>query len=240
MLSASRALAQRPKSTGVAPAVIVGIVPAAEETLLEREIRRCRDFTPPAPRELLPERPHGRPWGETGAAEDLLAWIEDQAKPLIEARFAVDPRRHALFGHSLGGLCTLYAAFRFPGRFHAYAASSPSIWFADRWILRAEQEFGARLRAAPRPIRLGLTVGSLESEPPEHLRADPADPYARWVRRNRMVDNLAEMAGRLAALDPERLKTSWALLEGETHPSAAFAAISRALRVATPPERDSE
>lgn len=237
MLSAARALSLRPQSTGVEPAVIVGIAPACEETRMEREARRCRDFTPPAPRDLLPPRPHGRPWGETGAADSLLDWIETAAKPQVEALLPVDRTRQTLFGHSLGGLCALYAAFSRPERFQCYAASSPSIWFAERWILKAEAEFAEALRAAPpppKPLRLHLTVGSLESEPPEHLR-DLEGPYALWVRNNRMVENLAEMVERLAAMDPRRLEAGHAVLEGENHPSAAFAALSRALRAALRP-----
>ncbi len=236
MLAAARSLSLRPKTTGVEPALIVGIAPQEDETRDEREFRRCRDFTPPAPRELLPARPHGRPWGETGAAGELLDWIEDVVKPRVEAKFPVDRSRQTLFGHSLGGLCALYAAFRSPERFQRYAASSPSIWFAERWILKAEAEFPARLRASPHPVLLSLTVGSLESEPPEHLRAG-TDPYAHWVRRNRMVENLMEMGRRLAALDPGKLEVVQAVLEGENHPSAAFAALSRALRAALRPER---
>ena len=236
MLSAARALSLRPKSTGVEPAVIVGIAPPEGESRFEREIRRCRDFTPPAPRDLLPKRPHGRPWGETGAAAELLDWLEAEAKPQVEALLPIDRKRQSLFGHSLGGLCTLYAAFRAPERFQCYVASSPSIWFAERWILTAEQGLAERLRATPHPLRIHLSVGSLESEPPAHLQRE-SDPYALWVKGNRMVENLAEMAARLSALAPERLEAAHAVLEGENHPSAAFAVMGRALRAALRPER---
>src|SRR3546814_19712655 len=53
----------------------------------------------------------GREPPPSGGADDFLAFIEHELKPLIAQRYPVDARRQILFGHSYGGLFTLYTLF---------------------------------------------------------------------------------------------------------------------------------
>jgi len=233
MVHAARSHAQRPELSHVEPAVIVGIgYPIDDDLDLQR---RTFDYTPAAPRERLGLRPNGKPWPATGGADAFLAFIEQHVKPRIAADFAIDPARQALFGHSFGGLFTLYTAFTMPQLFQGFYASSPSIWFAGRFVLEFERDFGARLAALGSRRDLMISIGALEQMLPADRIATTGPRYMEWVRGNRMVDNARELAARLAALEAVGLDLAFHEFADESHISATPLAISRTVRRALRP-----
>lgn len=66
-------------------------------------LRRSFDLSPPPGRQL-PPLPDGRPGARTGGADELLDFIEETVKPLVARAAPIDPARHAVLGHSFGGL----------------------------------------------------------------------------------------------------------------------------------------
>ncbi|HEY2717694.1 MAG TPA: alpha/beta hydrolase-fold protein [Solirubrobacterales bacterium] len=56
-------------------------------------------------------------------------WVMDEALPLVERRFGIDPKRIAIGGISMGGFGALDIALHNPGRFCAVGAHSPALWF---------------------------------------------------------------------------------------------------------------
>ncbi|WP_407640162.1 alpha/beta hydrolase [Bacillus massiliglaciei] len=206
LYEAVRLQSRRAEKTGVNPAVIVGI--GYPETM-DFHPRRVFDFTPPGQKLELPLRPNGRPWPEAGGAKEFMAFLEHRIKPAIEEKYAVDPEKQTLFGHSLGGLFVLYAFFTNHQMFRSYMACSPSIWWNNQDIIKAEKVFAsskakARMKAcAP----LFLTVGSLE--------------------KDHMVKDARELAARLTGYG---CRTDFIEALGENHMSVVPAVISRALR----------
>jgi predicted alpha/beta superfamily hydrolase len=94
--------------------------------------------------------------GGGGAAFE--AFILAELKPVIEARYPVDPGRSMLLGHSLAGLFVANLLADRPNAFRAYLMASPSIW--------ADPETVARVRAAApqgRGRRVFLAVGGAET-----------------------------------------------------------------------------
>ena len=79
-----------------------------------------------------------------GDGEAYLAFLNDTVKPLIDARFRTDPSTAAtgIVGSSLGGLISLYAFFRHPGRYGFAGALSPALWFAGGAIFRTVESAG--------------------------------------------------------------------------------------------------
>lgn len=107
---------------------------------------RTQDFTAPdGPGDgLRPDHVHaGRIAGGAAIFHDRLTGALRRA---AEDGLAIDPARRTLWGHSFGGLFTLYALLARPQGFARHAAISPSIWWDEDLIRRvaAAAEPGAR------------------------------------------------------------------------------------------------
>lgn len=94
-----------------------------------------------------------------GGGEDFLAFLTEQVRPLVEARFPIDKSRAVLAGQSLGGLFATNALLKKPDSFYGYLIGSPSLW-ADMSLLAAARGFtGGEGR------RVYVAVGGEESPP---------------------------------------------------------------------------
>jgi predicted alpha/beta superfamily hydrolase len=122
-------------------AIIVGIPNAG--------IDRIREYSP-----------FRDPKNGGGDGDAYLDFLGDTLKPLIDTRYRTDPSRLAtgIAGSSLGGLISLYAFFRHPGRYGLAAALSPALWFADGAIFPFIEAAGY-VRG-----RIYLDVGTREGE----------------------------------------------------------------------------
>ncbi len=88
-----------------------------------------------------------------GGADDFLAFISADMKPLIESELAIDRGRQARFGHSVGGLFDVHVLFTRPESFESYVATSPSIT-----LLQPGPSFGAVSSCGPTAKRAGLRL----------------------------------------------------------------------------------
>jgi len=175
---------------------------------------RYRDLTTAAPPvAMTPDDPY---YGAvSGGMDDFLRVLLEEVRPIVAARYGVDDRRWALFGHSLGGLTALRMLLTRPGAFAAHIASSPSLHWNANAIFDEIDGFAAALDQATRAPCLLLSVAS-----------DEQTVFP-------MADNARAMAGRLSALTgPCIPQVSFHLFEGETHESVMPAALSRAVRFA--------
>lgn len=192
---------------------------------------RAEDYTPLAEdRQQLPgrePRPHG-------GAEPFLAFIETELKPLIEARYPVDTGRQTLFGHSYGGLFTLYALLSRPDAFQAYVAASPSIWWYQGYLDRSLARFVANARQTPVAARLLVTAGSAE-EPAANAALD--DPRRQHMAERRMVGNARDFVDRLRPLPA--LEVGFRLNADANHgTNAQYSAIQALEWAAATPQRE--
>ncbi|MBL7249072.1 alpha/beta hydrolase [Alloalcanivorax marinus] len=130
---------------------------------------RQRDYTPPRPDGTRP-RDRRHPDRESGGAARFLDRIERHIVPRVADTVAIDPTRRALWGHSYGGLFTLFALSSRPTLFDDYFPTSPSLGWGDN-VLNAHLE---RLAGTPpgQPARVWLRRGSEELRAPAD--ADPA------------------------------------------------------------------
>jgi predicted alpha/beta superfamily hydrolase len=149
-------------------AVFVGIGYPTED---KDEIVRLRyfDLTPPTPDELIPVQTN---IPKTGGRDAFFDFIDHQVKAEVEKRFAIDKSKQALFGHSLGGLFTLYALFNHPNSFQTYAAADPSIWWNGRSILTDKDRFVEAFKADPKPMRLLVESSGKRGERPGQSKED--------------------------------------------------------------------
>lgn len=93
-----------------------------------------------------------------GLAADYARFVIEELKPAIDARFRTlpDAENTAVGGSSLGGLVSLHLALEHPTVFRRATVMSPSVWWADRAILRDVQAFQGP------PPRMWLDVGGRE------------------------------------------------------------------------------
>ncbi|MEP6743101.1 MAG: alpha/beta hydrolase-fold protein [bacterium] len=74
-----------------------------------------------------------------GGKADLYGrMLVEELKPFIDAKYRTkkDAGHTGVGGSSLGGLVSLYLALKYPGVFGRAAVVSPSVWFANKQIVR--------------------------------------------------------------------------------------------------------
>lgn len=144
-----------------------------------------------------------------GEAAAYLAFIRDQAMPLVEATYRVDPARRTLVGQSYGGLFGLWVLFTEPGLFESYLLTSPSIWYAEKPL----HDLAAGLkRQSGVAARVYLATGGFET-------VNPASTDPRYNREDDMVADSREMAARLEGLGLPRLSVRNEVMAGTVHES---------------------
>lgn len=109
--------------------------------------RRVRDYTPTR---MATEE-------GSGGADTFLAFLGQTLWPELGRRYAVRDDVRGLAGHSLGSLLVVYALLQRPLFFNRLLASAPSLWWDDRSVLCAADQF--QRTGAAVPARLFLSVG---------------------------------------------------------------------------------
>jgi predicted alpha/beta superfamily hydrolase len=172
---------------------------------------------------------------EFGHADEFYKVIETEIKPQVAAALEVNSARSVLFGHSLGGLFVLHTLFTHPKSFQTYLALSPSIFLAQRDVLKDEAAFSRRVTHGEVAPRIYIGVGGEEQSPSKY----PLQPgmtremEAKSIPESAMVDNARDLAGRLAALKgPPGYEVRSRIFEGETHIRVPFASINPVLTFA--------
>ena len=190
--------------------------------------RRERDYRPAVAKVALESNPAGGtyPPGASGEAQKFWRFIDAELRPWVAQHWKINPQRQALFGHSYGGLFTAWLFMTSPGAFQHYYASSPSVWWNDRYLLRMAQNW------QPDEVQsqLSISVGGYEqSLQPQEVRL-PAEKRATLLKhrgQRAMVDGNREMANALIARAPRRV--DFTLVEGQSHLSVAPLVLHGAL-----------
>ncbi|MEL7560939.1 alpha/beta hydrolase [Stutzerimonas chloritidismutans] len=214
----------RPDPATRASVVVVGIGYPGDA--LYDVDRRARDYTPPAK-----AAKHDREDARYGGADQFLAFVRTELKPLIEARYPINPHRQTLFGHSHGGLLTLYALMTQPDAFQNYLAASPSIWWNDGQLL--EQSFEVLSASSPHLKQLSLTVGG--NEEPE-IGTAPTSERERHLTERRMRSNVQALYERLKPLERQGLKRILIIYPNAGHSENATLTAAGAISFALQPE----
>jgi len=134
-----------PGAAGVPPLLLVGVGYGA--SYAKPANKRGRDYTP----SFHSDEP------TSGGAAAFLGFLTATLWPELARRYALDPVNRGIGGHSLSSLFVLHALFQDRPFFTHHLASAPSIWWADRAMLRYVDAFRARHKALP--ARLFLCAG---------------------------------------------------------------------------------
>lgn len=204
----------RLSKASIAP-VIVYV--AYDNDLRIDSLSRAYDYTPalPSNEPVQHEVLMGR---RSGGANDFLALIEHSIIPKVELMANIDSSRRALWGHSYGGLFTLYTLYTKPQLFSLYAPVDPSLWWGDGYILQVESNVAAW--QAPTP-HVHIWTGHVKSG---HARSDRASAQnseavtmMQKARQSVPADATAQMVTRQKAMGLNiTLHTLPGLSHGET------------------------
>jgi predicted alpha/beta superfamily hydrolase len=107
--------------------------------------------------------------GRGGRAKRYAKLIVEDLKPFIDSEYRTvpDTNNTALGGSSLGGLVTLYLGLHYPDVFGKLIVMSPSVWWANRAILREVRSLKKKL-----PQKIWLDIGTCEGSNPEYCVQD--------------------------------------------------------------------
>ena len=216
-----------PTGTNVGWGVIAAIGYPSDEPY--NAMRRAWDLGPP-PVKSYPPYFDGGPPVMIGGTGELLEFIENELLPEIATMAPLDPTRRSLFGHSFGGLLTLFSLFERPGLFANWIAASPTIYWEGSEILNNE----ARRQAAPGSTPfLHLSAGEYEGDElaPFQYRNEDAATRLEKRKTERTVSLAREMAERLNGTE-DGIHTEFEIFAGETHMSVLGPAVNRAVSIA--------
>ncbi|MET4579743.1 alpha/beta hydrolase [Ottowia thiooxydans] len=212
----------------------VAIAALGYETHLGVDVAaRSFDYTPPVPGE-------DPTWDDEmrkrlgGGADVFLDLLEQKMLPEIRRRIPSDPARTTLWGHSYGGLLTLYTLFTRPQLFPRYAAADASLWWHGGFILTVESK--ARAVTAGRTTELLLMAGSSGLEVQNETRAlrpglDPAMVLAARERRRSVPPDAAPKLAERQALR-QGMAVTWKPFPGVSHGPMRPASIPPTLEFA--------
>jgi predicted alpha/beta superfamily hydrolase len=147
-----------------------------------------------------------------GGAAAFLSFLTQELRPLLAQHFAMDARRHTLFGFSYGGLFTLHTLSTAPQHFQRYWAASPSLWFGDHHTLsqlplRLDQ---LKSQFSQADWQVMITVGAQEQDPP----FDAAAALQQKLAERRMVDSAERFA---QTLNEAGIATEYQCLPAHDH-----------------------
>jgi predicted alpha/beta superfamily hydrolase len=128
----------------IQPLIIVGIYNAG--------VHRLAEYTPEKDRR-----------GRGGRAWLYGKLLVQDLKPFIDSHYrtAADPDNTGVGGSSLGGLLSLYLGLEYPDAFRKLVVMSPSVWWANRAILKRVAKLKDRTGQ-----KIWLDVGTAEDSHP--------------------------------------------------------------------------
>ncbi|MFU0504822.1 alpha/beta hydrolase [Pseudaminobacter sp. NGMCC 1.201702] len=190
---------------------------------------RSLDYTP-APAGEGPTPDPNRPERMIGGADIFLDLLCGELQSAAEYGLAVNPNRRAIWGHSMAGLCVIYALLKRPAAFARYISASPSIWWSDQWMLDFE-------RCAPQFADTASDVLIMLGD--SERRSSPSGPH--WdgpaPHTLEMIERLGRRAGIAVSSSILPGLGHAATLHASLKPGLAFAAYSEDLQHILPAEK---
>jgi uncharacterized protein len=220
-------------------ALVVGVGYPTDDFMKPMTLR-YRDLTPVTEDQtLFPTKPPLAEGDQGGHSEQFYRFLVEELRPALAKLYATDPKQQTLYGHSLGGLFVLGVLFNHPDSFNRYVASSPSIWWDKKSVLKDEAAFVAKMKGSKMPLRVFICVGAKEQDP--YTSVPPGTPMSlaevnQRISEARMVTNARDLANRLMQIDARPgFVVKFQDFGAEDHLSVVPASASRALEFAIEP-----
>ena len=202
------------------PGIILVAIGYEVDNDLEAMILRTRDLVPTFDAAWTEESRNAPPPNalpeniSPGGADEFLKFINNELKPVINARYRADPSDQTLVGYSFGGLFSLFTLFNHPDSFDRYVIGSPSIWWHDQVSFDYEEQYAQAHSDLAKTVF--ISSGGLE---------EPQGSEAFG-----MISNAREMDRRLRARGYPNLQLDYVIFDGETHMSGTGVSTNRGLK----------
>ncbi len=189
--------------------ILVAIAyPGAADDMEVYYSNRKRDYTPGA---LTVGYSSGtKEHNGQGGADIFRSFIADEVIPFVAANYPVSNDR-TFIGHSYGGLFGTYVLLTQPEMFGRYVIVSPSLWFDNASILKAEKQLTSLKSMRARAF---FGIGALETQ---NATGAP------------MVQQLTHFTKSLKSQRNAGLDVTLTVFPGETHESIFPSAVTRGL-----------
>lgn len=188
---------------------------------------RAYDYTPRRPGGEEAQRD---PLGtrRNGGADTFLDFLTGEARKKVGELAPLDPARHALWGHSYGGVFVLHALFTRPQAFAQFGAADPSLWWGDGHLLAEEKQAVQWSGASPRVyLWTGQSARPQAAAPHAPAGRDPETIDAmRRARASVPADAMERMVERQRA---RGMTVEWETLPGLSHGQTLGASLPRFL-----------
>ncbi len=109
-------------------------------------------------RDLLPAHVAGSPL--SGGADKFLGFLQSELIPYISRTYRTTGK-NTLFGHSYGGLFTMYALLTRPEAFESYIASDPALWWNEGAVNMLAETALQRIPPSVRTLFIGGRSGQI-------------------------------------------------------------------------------
>lgn len=189
--------------------LVVGLGYPVEQAYARAE--RTRDYTFPA---------SGDAYAKGGGAEAFYRFLLEAVKPYIERNYPVHKDDMTLFGHSFGGLFSLYVLIHHSKTFDHYVLASPSLWWGDGRIMSMLPK---TLSSPPKSVL--VTLGEYEESPEK-------DPQMNAERRARIRQRQTPLKVRDLHrwLQNQSIKSQFILFPKKNHGSSIQDAIAEMVK----------
>lgn len=187
-------------------------------------VSRSYDYTPPVfeqGKAVAEPVVRGRVGGGAGI---FLDFITNTIRPLVRSRANIDSNKAYLWGHSYGGLFTLYTLFSKPDAFTGYVVGDPSAWWYDGVLMTYWQGFD-RNRAAGKQI--AILVGT-KARPSSR----PAPATIQDQNHGQPIDTRAAVKDMADGLRQGGAAVSYETFPQYGHGDMIRASLERALKIA--------
>jgi predicted alpha/beta superfamily hydrolase len=214
-------------SAHLPPLLVVGIgyrMGGLEETV----VVRTRDLTPTYDKRFVRAFPEQT---MMGGADAFLAFIRNELKPWVAARYHVDTDDSAFFGHSQGGLFATYTLLTKPDTFRRYGIGSPSLWWHDDMMFEYETQYAAThddLEA-----KAFFSVGAFEDHDGRQREASRLSAEEQAGAALRYIDMVADTQRMVTSLRSRKypsFEIECAVLPDEFHVTVPLVNLSHSLR----------
>ncbi|MWN05458.1 hypothetical protein GA0061081_11011 [Gilliamella bombicola] len=185
--------------------------------------------------EVLPNKEINFP-KQYGGADAFFSFISQELKPAMEKRFAINPHKQSIFGHSYGGLFALYCFFTKPPVFNTYVVSSPSLWFSGGYLFDTLDQFikNPNSHVLKQPTNLLISVGGSEqslSEVEKSLSKIKQEELLKHRQNRKMVDSITKLFEKLKQANISNLRLSYVVYPNQTHKTSAMIALQDGIQI---------